>query len=230
MNEESQVPKPIPSEFAASGSEREISPSGGADSTCSCQRCSLYRWYPPMMLASTTLTAVFFWMYVTKPVLSPALDLNPLTLEPSFEETGSGSEEGTDSYAATPAILDPGVGLLPGDLEKETGALAEEEISGETLRPLIIKRNGPSLFRRFTPASVSEQPPQKIPSGFREDEVGPEESEARADLNQNDEVDLKRHMQSPGNQDSGDLRVHASIMGEFLTSQDSRENHHATGK
>ena len=119
---------------------------------------------------------------------------------------------------------------MPGDLEKETGALAEEEISGDTLRPLIIKRNGPSLFRRFTPASFSERPPQKIPSGFREDEVGPEESEARADVNQNDEVDLKRHMQSPGNQDSGDLRVHASIMGEFLISQDSRENHHATGK
>ena len=102
---------------------------------CKCQRCSSSRWYPPMMLASTALTAVFFWMYITKPVLFPVAPIPPLSPDPVIRGQEPVLEAEKELYISSRNTLDPGASTLPGESEDQPVLLDQEQISGDKLRP-----------------------------------------------------------------------------------------------
>ena len=65
-------PESIPSRETDGGSGGPQGGQAAEDSRCTCRRCRLYRWYPPMLVASTVMTALFCFMYLTKPVFLQA--------------------------------------------------------------------------------------------------------------------------------------------------------------
>ena len=82
---------------------------------CACQRCGLYRWYPPLMLMTTALAAVFCWMYITKPVFLSAPAHQPLNTPPAIQEKRPVREDEPTRHTAGGGNLDPAIARLPGD-------------------------------------------------------------------------------------------------------------------
>ncbi len=186
---------------------------------CKCQRCSISRWYPPMMLASTALTAVFFWMYITKPVLFPVAPIPPLSPDPVIRGQEPVLEAEKELYISSRNTLDPGASTLPGESEDQPVLLDQEQISGDKLRPLIINRNGPSLFRPFTPVASPDRAAGEADPGVRESAAVGDKEAGRVDGSPRKGRSLGSEDGTTGRSDSRDLHVHASVMGEFLVSK-----------
>ena len=186
---------------------------------CKCQRCSISRWYPPMMLASTALTAVFFWMYITKPVLFPVAPIPPLSPDPVIRGQEPVLEAEKELYISSRNTLDPGASTLPGESEDQPVLLDQEQISGDKLRPLIINRNGPSLFRPFTPVASPDRAAGEADPGVRESAAVGDKEARRVDGSPRKGRSLDSEDGTTGRSDSRDLHVHASVMGEFLVSK-----------
>ena len=68
-----------------------------------------------MMLASTALTAVFFWMYITKPVFSPLPGFTPLGPDPAPQSLEPPGEAEIESYITSRNNLDPDALKVPGN-------------------------------------------------------------------------------------------------------------------
>ena len=191
---------------------------------CPCQRCGLYRWYPPMMLMTTALAAVFCWMYITKPVfLSTPADL-PLNTRPAIQEMRPVREDEPTPHTARAGNLDPAIARLPGDPAPTGDASAGDEIPGEELKPQIVKRQGPALFRPIPSGEIPERREIVVPgSGLRaaaEAGSGQDEDQIPAE----DVVSLVAGGEGGPNSSSEEFRVHASFMAEFSSPQQKGDN------
>ncbi|MDG2486895.1 MAG: hypothetical protein P8M65_04235 [Roseibacillus sp.] len=213
-------------EGASTGEEMARNVSSEAVNSCGCERCSVTRWYPPMMLASTALTAVLFWMYITKPVFSPLPGVAPLGPEPAPQSLEQPREAEAESYITSRNNLDPAALKLPGETHSQPEISDQEIVSGDELRPLIIKRNGSSLFRRFLPRASPDRASEDAVPGEIESEAGSNGREERADVSRWEGVSSESDLGKAGDPDSGDLHVHASVMGEFLVSKRPEETNH----
>ncbi len=227
-----RIPRDTPSlttawnEGATTGEEMARKVSSEAVNSCGCKRCGVTRWYPPMMLASTALTAVFFWMYITKPVFSPLPGFTPLGPDPSPQSLERPGEAEVESYITSRNNLDPGALKVPGKTHSQPEISDREIVSGDELRPLIIKRNGSSLFRRFLPRASPDRASEEEVRGSREGEAGSNEREERADVSRWKSVSPESDIGKVGDPDSGDFHVHASVMGEFMVSERVEETNH----
>ena len=186
---------------------------------CACQRCGLYRWYPPMMLMTTALAAVFCWMYITKPVFLSTPAHQPLNTRPAIQEKRPVREDEPTRHTAGGGNLDPAIARLPGDPAPTGDSSAGEEIPGEELKPLIVKRQGPSLFRAIPPGEM----PGRREIAVEAPEVG-DAAEAGSGQDENqvpeeDVVSLVAGGEGGQNSSSEEFRVHASFMAEFLSVQ-----------
>ncbi len=181
-----------------------------------CQHCRVSRWYPPMLLASTVLTTVFFWMYITKPVFSP---VSPPAPNSTIQGQDQIQADETKLHLVSQSNLDPGTSTLPGDLQSQPMGTDQEEISGDRLRPLIIKRNGPSLFRPFTQEASSGPSAGEADSRIRKSGPVSDKRPEKAEVSGGESGSSDSESSSAERSDSGDLHVHASIMGEFMVSK-----------
>ena len=227
MNEETPSDMTVRNEGEARGGEIASRLPFESSAPCKCQRCSISRWYPPMMLASTALTAVFFWMYITKPVFLPVAPIAPLSPDPVIRGQEPVLEAEKELYISSRNTLDPGTSTLPGESEDQPVLPDQEQISGDKLRPLIIKRNGPSLFRPFTPVASPDRAAGEADPGIRESAAVGDKGAERVDGSPRKGRSLDSEDETTGRLDSGDLRVHASIMGEFLVSKRLEGTNHA---
>ena len=227
MNEETPSDMTVQNEGEARGDETASRLPFESSAPCKCQRCGISRWYPPMMLASTALTAVFFWMYITKPVLFPVAPIPPLSPEPVIQRQEPVLEAEKAPYISSRNPLDPGASALPGESEDQTVLPDQEHTSEDKLRPLIIKRNGPSLFRPFTPAASPDRAAEEADPGIRESAAVSDKGAERADGSPRKGRRLDSGDETTRRWDSGDLHVHASIMGEFLVSKRLEGTNHA---
>lgn len=128
---------------------------GCAGGTCRCSRCSLYRWYPPLLVVSTLMAGVFCALYLTKPVhlVRPADTPVPERPEapagvPVSDPSAPVGDPGYGEMADTRnERLDPMLGGLPGSGRKEGGLQLATRGPvvmggpGEGLEPLRV--NGP---------------------------------------------------------------------------------------
>ena len=203
---------------AAESSSSEIK-SGTEESnragSCSCQSCGLYRWYPPMMLLTTALAAVFCWMYITKPVFLTTPEDQLMDVRPAIQEKRPAQEDTPAPHTAGGGNLDPALGRLPGDPATGDEGSPAAEIPGEELKPLIVKRRGPSLFR---PIPSDEMPARKgIAAEILELGVDEEGGSGQDENRVSEEDDVRSVARGQGGQDSSSeqFRVHASFMAEF---------------
>ena len=173
----------------------------------------MYRWYPPMMLMTTALAAVFCWMYISKPVFITAPAEQPMEIRPAIEDEQPVPRGQPAAHTAGGGILDPAIGRLPGDPVGDHEGPPEADIPMEELKPLIVKRRGPSLFRPIPANGISER------TGIVVEDPGPGTPEQDGG-----DWDPVPEDSGPGpggggkdGYDSGsqELRVHASFMAEF---------------
>jgi hypothetical protein len=127
---------------------------------CGCNDCSLYRWYPPLLIVSTLLAGLFCLLYLTKPVkvVAPVEEgggMAPVVVPGQPEQPAARPHEIAESKVDE-SRLDPLLGALPGDPVEENGlALATQGNSPPsndqgTLRPVRVgPRQG--LFVPTTP-------------------------------------------------------------------------------
>ena len=216
MNEKAATDRAVRNEDEARRDEISTCSRGESSAPHRCQHCRVSRWYPPMLLASTALTAVFFWMYITKPVFFPA---SPPAPESTTEGQELIREAETTPYLASQHKLDPWASTLPGEVQGQPVGVEEEEISGDRLRPLIVKRSGPSLFRPFNPEASSGRSAGETDSGIRESEPVSDKRPERVDVSGGEDRSPDNENSSARLLDSGHLQVHASIMGEFMVSE-----------
>ena len=190
---------------------------------CNCQRCGLLRWYPLMMFITTAAAAVFCWLYVTKPVfVTGAMEQSPDVEEISQDQAPLDDQKPVFHTAAT-GMLDPGVGVLPGDHAPPDEMLGEDNIPAEELKPLIIKRQGPSLFH---PVPLEEMPGR---TGAAEASPVIEKGNVVRDRSGRNQIVIEE-VESPGgggkvreDSASGDFQVHASFMAEFSALERERK-------
>lgn len=227
MNKETPSQITAQREGKLTGEETESDSPSGAVNSDRCQRCTVSRWYPPMMLASTALTVVFFWMYINKPVFSPVPSITPLRPEPAIQSKEPARAPEIESYITSRNTLDPAALRLPTETKSQSEISDRERVSGDELRPLIIKRNGPSLFRRFPAGAAPEQVTEEEAPSNRESETGSNERGERTDVGRLEGVNSDSDLGTTGDPDSRDLHVHASVMGEFLVSKGLEETNHA---
>lgn len=181
---------------------------------CNCQRCGLLRYYPPMMLITTAAAAVFCWLYVTKPVFVTGVMEQPPVVEEISQDQAPRDEHEPVFHPEVTGALDPGIGTLPGDEVPPDGKFGEDHIPAEELKPLIVKRQGPSLFR---PIPREEMPP-KMGVAEARPAILKGDAHDRTDRNQSA---IEEVVSSGGGGEvredraSGDLHVHASFMAEF---------------
>lgn len=186
---------------------------------CACQRCGLYRWYPPMMLMTTALAAVFCWMYITKPVFLSTPAHQPLNTRPAIQEKRPVREDEPTSHTAGGGNLDPAIATLPGDPAPTDDSSARDEIPGEELKPLIVKRQGPALFRAIPPDEMPERREITVeaPGLVAAAEAGSGQDENQ--VPEEDVVSLVAGGEGGQNSSSEEFRVHASFMAEFSSVQ-----------
>ena len=192
---------------------------------CSCSRCSLYRWYPPLMLLSTVLAGVFCWMYISKPVFLSAPSEGPRADPlPAFQETSPARIQGdlAPPTAESSGTLDPAVASLPGDtIDLATVAPVGGALLGEELKPLVVKREGATLFKPFVineipPGSSLAEPAPSVVSNGEETGVGqPPGSSGEPGADQ-------ESVRPEASSDEEDYRVRASFMAEFSVLGDPR--------
>ena len=201
-------------ESSASGMKPGTEESKRAGS-CSCQSCRLYRCYPPMMLITTALAAVFCWMYITKPVFLTTPEDHLMDARPAVQEKRPVEEDKPTSHTAGVGNLDPALGRLPGDPAMVDDLSPEDEIPGEKLKPLIVNRRGPSLFRPIPSHEMSGG--KEIAREPLEAAVAEEGSSGPGENQVSEEYDVSPVGARQEGQDSGseEFRVNASIMAEF---------------
>ena len=202
---------------------------------CTCQRCGLYRWYPPMMLGSTVLAAIFCWMYITKPVFLTAPSGQTLDPQPAIQEKSPVDEAVPAPHTAGRGNLDPALGRLPGDAAADSSTSPVEELLGAKLEPLVVEREVPSLFE---PVPVNRPPgPVPFPSPATSKVAGPvvikRDSAPEPLVIRMEEVEPARVQELPGedrvklvdagerrqNSDSEEFQVRASFMAEFSSAR-----------
>tara|TARA_B100001964_G_C14261286_1_gene615632 strand:- start:8231 stop:8920 length:690 start_codon:yes stop_codon:yes gene_type:complete len=202
-----------------SGEVRAGTESPESPDQCTCQRCGLYRWYPPLMLMTTALAAVFCWMYITKPVFLSAPSDQSLNTQPAIQEKRPIREDEPTPHTAGGGNLDPAIARLPGDPVLPDDSSARDGIPGEELKPLIVKRQGPSLFRAIPPDEIPERKEivLEAPGSGVVAEAGSEQDEDQVP----EEEVVSLVAGEEGDQDSGseEFRVHASFMAEFSSVQ-----------
>lgn len=199
-----------------------------ATGACSCSRCGLYRWYPPLMLASTLMAGVFCWMYITKPVfLSEPRDAYQDEAQPAYHE-GNPTHADEDTLDSPPTAkktrtLDPAGSGLPGDSTPEPEIVREAPPAGlpllsSDMKPVRVQRDGPPLFQPFV---------IRVPASSSETETGDDEVRTEQPL-----VTLSNEPDEPNEEVGGeadeqpvsveseagaeeDYQVQASFMAEF---------------
>ncbi len=203
----------------------------GERSQCTCPRCGMYRCYPALMLLSTILAGVFCWMYVTKPVfLSSPDNRQHMEAQPAIQEVVPERIQG-DLSAPTAGLrgnLDPAGASLPGD-SALTGEVDSEtsEGAGETLRPLVVRRKGPALFRPFVAGETGgERPSPKEPVERDPAAVHPGVAieEAVVQEPMKGEGRVPRSELSEGRSDQEDYQVRASVMADFSLAGSGRNS------
>lgn len=134
--------------------------SGCAGGACSSSGCTLYRWYPPLLVVSTLMAGIFCALYLTKPVrlVNPANPPVPEGSEASAPDPASdpSAPVGDPGYGemaeAGHAHLDPMLGGLPGLVRQEEGlqlATSGPGVmggTGEGLEPLRVGGPREGLF------------------------------------------------------------------------------------
>lgn len=141
--------------------------------TCKGGRCNLYRWYPPLLVVSTIMTAVFCYLYLTKPVFleAPSMKVNDGgdKVPPGYMIVGTGPERtppapepglrreldpGRLSFPSEPREVDPVVAALsqpePLDvLDVPALAPALEPVPREepVMKPFFVERPEPMPVR-----------------------------------------------------------------------------------
>lgn len=172
------------------------------------------------MLFSTVLAAVFCWMYVTKPVfLSAPNDHQSIETQPAVQEANP--EERVHGTLSPPTAgasgnLDPAVASLPGDsvLVAPQSLASESTVPGDELKPLVVRRDGPILFKPFvlngdqSTSSESEKVEQVDPKPTANADA-PADEIATATPAEPD------HEQPEARSDETDYQVRASFMAEF---------------
>ena len=223
-----------PAEGAEPGSPA-LEKGGGMESAlparCTCQRCGLYRWYPLMMLGSTALAAVFCWMYITKPVFLSAPSGQTHDAHPAIQEKRPIEHGEPAPHTAHGGNLDPALGHLPGDPAPETSSPPVEELLGEELKPLVVKRECPSLFEPIPKSELSGR--SRSPSSGAAEGAAPivikRESAPEPLVIRREEENTARGEEQPGedhvglvapgeggrNSDSEEFQVRASLLAEF---------------
>ena len=202
---------------AAESAPSEMEP-GMEDSSqmgrCICQHCGLYRWYPPMMLMTTALAAVFCWMYITKPVFLAPPEDQFMDARPAIQERRPVHEDEPAPHTAGGGNLDPATGRLPGDPEMADEVSPAAEIPGEGLKPLIVNRRGPSLFRSIPPDEMPERKgiAGEVPPGVAE---GGGSGQDENPVSEGDNMSPVVGGKGGQNSSSEEFRVHASFMAEF---------------
>ena len=190
---------------------------------CNCQRYGIFRWYPPMMFITTAAAAVFCWMYVTKPVFVTEPARQSLDIEPVIQDQAPVEESEPVLHTAALGMLDPDIGSLPGDHAPPGKEGEDDEIPGEELKPLIVKRQGPPLFHPV--------PPDEMPrrTGIAETSSATTEGDAANDGPVRNQV-VTQGIASPGrgreireDSASGNFHVHASFMAEFSAVEQTRK-------
>ena len=192
---------------------------------CACQRCGLYRWYPPLMLMTTALAAVFCWMYITKPVFLSAPAHQPLNTPPAIQEKRPVREDEPTRHTAGGGNLDPAIARLPGDPAPTGDSSAGEEIPGEELKPLIVKRQGPSLFRAIPPGEMPGRRKIAVEAPALGDAAEAGSGQDEDQIPGEDVVILVADGDGGQNSSSEEFRVHASFMAEFSSPQQKGDNH-----
>lgn len=195
---------------------------------CACGKCGLYRWYPPMILISTVMAAIFCWMYIKKPVfLSTPSDKKSFETQPAIQERRPVDMETELSPPTAESVgrIDPAIAVLPGDPVSESlSSLSSAGAHGTELKPLVIKREGPALFRPLDAdlapsteqavAEQSEDPPVEPTSQI--EDIAEQNQEERGNPGDEPEVvNLVSSGEGAGPVDSDDYQVHASFMAEF---------------
>ena len=156
--------KEIPSEKTRAESTSGDTPgaSGASSARCTCERCGLYRWYPPMMLVSTVLTAAFCWMYITKPVFLSTPAGREIETRSTIQERRPADTGTPAAHTASKGKLDPALDRLPGDPGSGEENSPVEELLQENLKPLVVEREGPVRFKPV-PAGGGAGPPRFRP-------------------------------------------------------------------
>lgn len=214
MNVSVSTPEPLDGENRDSSlahKERLGEGNAASEGRCSCPKCGIYKWYPPLLMLSTLLAGVFCWMYISKPVfLTQPRETFPVEARPAFQEGSPASDaELTDPPTAERGgELDPAIEGLPGEAG---GSLEGEIVAGAVLsnemRPLRVKREGPLLFKPFVLGLNSPEG-----EGEGEEEVAAEGgSESESESAEADS----------GSGEVENYRVQASFMAEFAADSDS---------
>ncbi|HJM64072.1 MAG: hypothetical protein QF405_04700 [Roseibacillus sp.] len=168
---------------------------------------------------TTALAAVFCWMYITKPVFLSAPSDQSLNTQPAIQEKRPIREDEPTPHTAGGGNLDPAIARLPGDPVLPDDSSARDGIPGEELKPLIVKRQGPSLFRAIPPDEIPERKEivLEAPGSGVVAEAGSEQDEDQVP----EEEVVSLVAGEEGDQDSGseEFRVHASFMAEFSSVQ-----------
>ena len=138
--------------------------------------CRLYRWYPPLLVVSTVMTAVFCMLYVTKPVFieAPNSSLPEQFTVPVYAEqiADAGDVSAPDGgRAVIPVHLDPGLSSIPGEPAPEPGSEAGVPPIAE-LEPLTVPKARKPLFQPMDPDDM----PASVPPKAIALEPGPDES------------------------------------------------------
>ena len=121
--------------------------------------CTLYRWYPPLLVVSTVMAGVFCLLYVTKPVFLEAPNFRrPEQFNvPVNAGQIAKSDEGVDrdlGGTIIPVHLDPGFSSLPGDSGVDEGLIQGVPPIAE-LEPLNVPRASKPLFEPLRPDEMS---------------------------------------------------------------------------
>ena len=214
MNQDSFMSDSVKGESMTPGRRPGAGPSKVSE-RCNCQRCGLLRWYPPMMFITTAAAAVFCWLYVTKPVFVTGSMEQSSDIEEISQDQAPVDDQKPVFHTAATGMLDPGVGALPGDHAPPDEMLGEDNIPAEELKPLIIRRQGPSLFHPV--------PLEEMPGRTGADEASPAivKGDVVHDRSGRNQIVIEE-VASPGggaevreDSASGDFHVHASFMAEF---------------
>jgi hypothetical protein len=177
------------------------------------------------MLLSTVLAGVFCWMYISKPVFLSAPNEGPRADPlPAFQETGPARIQGdlAPPTAESSGTLDPAVASLPGDtIDLATVDPVGGALLGEELKPLVVKREGATLFKPFV---INEIPPGSSPSEPAPSVVSnDEETGVEQPPRSSGEPVADQEVARPeASSDEEDYRVRASVMAEFSVLGDPR--------
>ena len=124
--------------------------------------------------------------------------------------------------AESSGTLDPAVASLPGDtIDLATVAPVGGALLGEELKPLVVKREGATLFKPFVineipPGSSLAEPAPSVVSNDEETGVGqPPGSSGEPGVDQ-------ESVRPEASSDEEDYRVRASFMAEFSVLGDPR--------